>query len=185
MTTRREFIQVSALAGLAGTGWMPGAYSADVSGMRVGYHRSHRIIYDTRFAGSTAFGREARASGFEVRPVDGDVTRLWVGDLASLWKTELAAIAGMTAADVLFCLEQFARDADLRIVHRTVHPETGAPGVLTPAATTPLPADPREQVLAVSRCKLASPAQTATCLPPMQEGDHEPLITWVIGSRVG
>jgi hypothetical protein len=184
MTTRREFIQVSALAGLAGTGWMPAAHSADVSGKHVRYHRPYRVVYDTRFAGSTAFGREAFASGFAARPVDGDVTRLWIDELAPRWKKEPAAIAGMTAADVLFCLEQFARDAGLRVVHRTVHSGAAAQGVLTRAHATPLP-DPREQVLAVSRCRLASPAQTATCLPPVRPDDHEPLITWVIGPRVG
>ena len=48
----------------------------------------------------------------------GDITRFWHTDLSRQWQKSPDAIAGVTGEDILFCLEQLARDHRMRVLLR-------------------------------------------------------------------
>lgn len=48
----------------------------------------------------------------------GDITRFWHNELSGQWRKSPDAIAGVTGEDILFCLEQLARDNHLRVLWR-------------------------------------------------------------------
>jgi hypothetical protein len=83
----------------------------------------YKVIYDERFAASVEFGREARARGFAVHAIRGDMTELWYYDLDPKWKQEPAAIAGLTAQGPLFCLERLSWDHGMRVTVREPRPD--------------------------------------------------------------
>lgn len=118
MTTRRHLLQ----AGLAASA-LPIAARAGIA--HTAPHDAavplYKVLYDTRFAASAAFGKRAGARGFAVHGIAGDVTRVWYDDLFFRWRREPAAIAGLTAHGALFCLERLAWDHGLRVVYRGEH----------------------------------------------------------------
>jgi hypothetical protein len=106
-----------------------------------------RLIHDTRQDASLVHARRLglRLLGEQaqleplLRAVHGDVTRFWYDELQPAWRKELpkelqnerqmqwqrerqrqqrVAVAGTTSHDVLFCLEQLARDHQLRVLWR-------------------------------------------------------------------
>jgi hypothetical protein len=81
----------------------------------------YKVLFDRRFAAARAFGRDAQWRGQSVHAFDGDITQVWYHDLYPRWQQGRAAIAGLTAHGALFCLEHLARDARMRVVHRTEH----------------------------------------------------------------
>lgn len=56
-------------------------------------------------------------------PVNGDVSRFCRERLLPAWEKDRWAVAGVTGPDVLFCMEQLARDQQLRVRHREVIPQ--------------------------------------------------------------
>jgi hypothetical protein len=80
-----------------------------------------RVVYEGSAAAGRAFGREAARLGGAVREIRGDMTRVWYEEIAPRWRHEGAAIAGLTAAGALFCFEQLAWDAGMRVVYRAQH----------------------------------------------------------------
>ena len=80
-----------------------------------------RIIYEGSAASGRAFGREASRLGGAVREIRGDMTQVWYEEIAPRWRHEGAAIGGLTAAGALFCFEQLAWDAGMRVVYRAQH----------------------------------------------------------------
>lgn len=184
MATRREFIRVSAAAGLAGLA-AAGRAATAMSG-----YDFYRIVYDTRFADSRAFGTEASRLGQRIVAVGGDTTRLWRDHLSPVWRRAPRAIAGMTAPDALFCIEQVAYDAGLRAVLRIDHRRTGraaahsVEGELdmtifdTAAAGYPVGA-----ARAIDEHAFGSVALGQTCLEELRAGERDRLITWVFAPR--
>jgi hypothetical protein len=84
-----------------------------------------QAVFDSRHPGSSAFGTAAARAGCRAVAFPGDVTAMWREALLPLWAAG-GAIAGMTTAAGLFCLEQMAKDywmgVVLRIEHRCPHP---------------------------------------------------------------
>jgi hypothetical protein len=80
-----------------------------------------KVLFDSRFASSRAFGAAAERTGQAAVALRGDVTALWVHHLRPQWAAGGGAIAGMTTASSLFCLEQLAKDHWLRVVVRVEH----------------------------------------------------------------
>lgn len=80
----------------------------------------HWVISDQRFEPSRRYGAQAVSSGARHLPIDGDVTALWE-KLNREWRTTPAVIAGMTARQPLFCIEQLAHDHGMRVVLRVEH----------------------------------------------------------------
>ncbi len=95
------------------------------------------ILFDSRFASSRAFGAAARSAGRETTALQGDVTGVWRHHLRPHWAGG-RAIAGMTTASSLFCLEQLAKDHWMRVVVRVEH-RGSPPGTLTHRVTAAQP----------------------------------------------
>jgi len=81
----------------------------------------HKAVFDERFPSSVAFARAWHRLGAPVHGIRGDVTSLWYDDLYHAWKRGPFALAGMTTAESLFCLETLARDAGHCVTSRQPH----------------------------------------------------------------
>jgi len=90
------------------------------SGPRI---RLYKFIYDSRFQAARAFAiaAERAPSTAGTAAIAGDVTSLWSRDLLPRWSAGAGAIAGMTTARTLFCLEQLAKDHWMRVVVLAEH----------------------------------------------------------------
>jgi hypothetical protein len=121
---RRHFCVSSAAAVIAGAAadWACGlgqtAAPAGLPSVRV-----HQFVYDRRYPAARAFGVAAlqTPSMSGAVAIEGDITALWLRDLRPLWIAGAAAIAGMTTARSLFCLEQLAGEHWRRVVIRAEH----------------------------------------------------------------
>jgi hypothetical protein len=84
--------------------------------------RFYKAIYDRRYSASNAFAEWMQRQGVPTRSLDqGDVTGVWFNDLALRWRRSPAAIAGMTAPEALFCLQELARDHGMRVTFSADH----------------------------------------------------------------
>jgi hypothetical protein len=126
---RREFCLTSAAAAISGAAigvaglaaarqLDPGTLGTSSSSIQ-----PYKFIYDRRYPIGRAFGAAAEHAGAAAGVVDigGDITELWSRDLRRRWSAGGGAIAGMTTARTLFCLEQLARDHWMRVVIRAEH----------------------------------------------------------------
>jgi hypothetical protein len=86
----------------------------------------YKFIYDRRFSAGRAFGAAAKRgrSSAATVGIDGDITALWALDLQPRWLAGDGAIAGVTTARTLFCLEQLAHDHRMRVLSRAEQPIT-------------------------------------------------------------
>lgn len=128
MVSRRTILQgavaATSLPILAGVAW--GARPAATAPATALDHPSlYKVLFDQRFAAARAFGRDAQWRGMSAQGFTGDITDIWYHDLHPRWLRGRAAIAGLTGHGVLFCLEHLARDARMRVVHRTEHQYPG------------------------------------------------------------
>jgi hypothetical protein len=141
MTSRREFLKVGLTASalpIAARAELPFAVASQP------VVPLYKVLYDTRFTASVAFGQRAGARGLAVHAIDGDITRIWYDDLYHRWREGAVAIAGLTARGALFCLERLAWDQRLRVVFRGEHTVAGThlahvfegPASLVPTAAT-------------------------------------------------
>lgn len=83
--------------------------------------RPYKLLFDNRFAAARLLGAEAARRGLAATAFDGDVTPLWLHDLGPRWAADRAPVAGITTPQALFCLEQLARDAWMRVTVRAEH----------------------------------------------------------------
>jgi hypothetical protein len=83
----------------------------------------YKYVYDRRFSAGRDFGAAAErlSSTVGTIAIDGDITALWYRDLRLRWLAGGGAIAGMTTARTLFCLEHLAGDYRMRVVTRAEH----------------------------------------------------------------
>jgi len=122
MTNRRVFLQMA-----VATSALPAAIRFAVPDARAsstgehGHERLYKAVFDERFPSSVEFARQVDQFGIPVHGIQGDVTSLWYRDLSILWRTTPTAIAGLTTAWPLLCLELMARDHGLRVVFRAEH----------------------------------------------------------------
>ncbi len=128
MVSRRTILQgaiaATSLPLVAGVAWAPSRSPAAATAA-LDHPSLYKILFDERFAAAKAFAREAQWRGQPVQGFDGDITNVWYHDLQPRWQKERAAVAGLTAHGTLFCLEHLARDARMRVIHRTEHPHPG------------------------------------------------------------
>jgi len=125
MTTRREFLQ----AGVAACA-VPVALSARTAAatalpgknpLESGQMRFHLVVFDERFSEGVLFARHFERLGIAVRPIRGDMTRVWLDEIEPCWSRRPVSIAGLTAHGPLFCLERLAWDYGMRVVFRDEH----------------------------------------------------------------
>jgi hypothetical protein len=117
MTNRREILQAAAVSALisGATGFVDIARAS----ARTPFHF---VLVDERHAAARSLrarlsGRGATALAIQ----DGDITQIWLNDIAPVWKHQPVPIAGLTERPALFCLEQFALACGLRVVFHGEH----------------------------------------------------------------
>ena len=119
MIGRRSFLQLgpAALASTLVLDWnraLGAVFPDRASKIRLG-------IVDQRIAVSNAFGNALVAQGVGTTDVGNDVARLWYDNLRADLRECRAPLAGLTDRSTLFCLEELARDVDMRVVVRVDH----------------------------------------------------------------
>ena len=80
-----------------------------------------QAVFDERFEECRAFDAKLRGAGVLTSAIRGDVARLWYGDLRVQLRKKRVPIAGLTERMALFCLEELARDVDIRVIFRMDH----------------------------------------------------------------
>jgi hypothetical protein len=132
---RRHFCIASAAA-VACLGADPGVSAAErPPGPAIALDQ---VLFDSRHPASSAFGTAAARAGWRAVAFPGDVTAMWRQTLLPLWAAGGGAIAGMTTAVGLFCLEQLAKDYWMRVVLHIEH-RRPLPGMLVHRVTAAEP----------------------------------------------
>lgn len=129
--TRREFIAIGATAltaaGVAGT-----AFATTFSTSEQQLVLPFKVIFDERFAESRLFAQQAANTGVMTAGIRGDVSALWFSELRPRLNKGAVAIAGMTTASSLFCLEQLASNYWMKVQARTEHPQALVAWIIAP-----------------------------------------------------
>lgn len=76
------------------------------------------VIVDRALSEASAFATEAIAAGHDPRLFDRDVAALWMNEIEPRLRLGPVAIAGLTGAATLFCLDFLARDYGAHVVQR-------------------------------------------------------------------
>ena len=118
MVNRRHFVASSAaLAALAAVPFArsraAGQRAAQVPG------GAQLVIVDRTLPAAAAFAAEAIAAGHDTRLFDRDVGALWMNAIEPRLRLGPVAIAGLTGAATLFCLDFLARDYGAHVVQRS------------------------------------------------------------------
>ena len=106
-----------AAASVAGvlTGISGHAKAADRAGIAgTGY----RAVFQPHHEASVAFARTLKDRCISVSEVSGDLGQLWYGELRGQLRRNKTPVAGLTDRATLFCLEELARDVDMRVRFR-------------------------------------------------------------------
>lgn len=121
-TTRRVFLH-GVSAGLALIGPISPGWAAGLAALSddTGTLPFHTVVHEPAIATSVVFGVAAADRGWRTSATDGDITELWMRDLATVWEENPVPVAGLTSYAPLFCLERFGWDHDLRVVFRAEH----------------------------------------------------------------
>jgi hypothetical protein len=157
---RREFCltSVAALSGAAvGVACLPAAAAPSIS--------LYKLVYDRRYPAGRAFGAAAEhaRSTAGIVAIDGDITAFWSQDLRLQWSAGGGAIAGLTTARTLFCLEQLAKEHWRRAVLRVEHAMSEEQGTVH-RLTAPEPMIARmHPVLLAKDWPVKLPAALTTC----------------------
>ncbi len=143
----------------------------------------YKFIYDRRFSAGRAFGAAAEyvRSTAGTKPVGGDITALWSLDLRPQWSAGGGAIAGMTTARTLFCLEQLAKDHWMRVVVRAEHAISRGHDAAH-RVTAPEPMMPRMNSALASEYW---PAKMPAALTMWEDAVRAPQMTRVVGTPWG
>ena len=135
MVNRRDFVAGS--AALAAVGTLPFARSL-AAGAQAVPAGAQLVIVDGVLPDAPAFAAQSVAAGYDTRLFDRDVGALWMNEIEPRLRAGPVAIAGLTGAATLFCLDVLARDYGAHIVERNAvsdgvswtiatHPERRAP----------------------------------------------------------
>lgn len=117
MTNRREFLAAATAASAAPIA----AKAAWAEAQSAEGGTLHAVVVDGRFAAARTFGERMARTGASVREIERDVTPLWQNELRTVWAKTPVAVAGLTAAPALFCLERLAWDHRMRVVFHAEH----------------------------------------------------------------
>src|SRR5579862_6769221 len=81
----------------------------------------HRAVFDERFSACRGFAAVLQSAGVFTSAIRGDVAQLWYDDLRVHLRENRLPVAGLTDRAALFCLEELARDVNMRVVFRVDH----------------------------------------------------------------
>jgi TAT (twin-arginine translocation) pathway signal sequence len=119
MVNRRNVLKIGA-ATVAGA-----LVKVPVSGRNESLTRTHfgfhRAVFDERFAECRGFAAELYTAGVFTSGIQGDISRLWYEDLRVHLRANRLPVVGLTNRAALFCLEELARDVDMRVIFRADH----------------------------------------------------------------
>jgi DNA-binding transcriptional LysR family regulator len=136
-----------------------------------------QVLFDSRHPGSRAFGTAAARAGWGAVAFPGDVTAMWRQILLPLWAAGGGAIAGMTTAAGLFCLEELAKGHWMRVVLRLEHRHP-LPGMLVHRVTAAEPMLGR--ACAALSCAPDWPARSFDLLRDCVRSKNQPRISRVV-----
>jgi hypothetical protein len=78
-------------------------------------------IINPMFEQSLAFASIVKSHGIPVTQVTGNIGPRWYGELRARVRAARMPLAGLTDRATLFCLEELARDVDMKVVARIDH----------------------------------------------------------------
>jgi len=81
----------------------------------------HAAVFVRRFRQGAAFAEEMQRRNVAIFSAGNDIAQLWYSDLAGGLNPHNAPIAGLTDRVTLFCLEELARSAGMRVLYRVDH----------------------------------------------------------------
>jgi hypothetical protein len=117
MVNRRNFVAGSAaLAALTAVPLARSRAASPRSEQVMG--AAQLVIVDRALPEASAFAAEAIAAGHDTRLFDRDVGALWMNEIEPRLRLGPVAIAGLTGAATLFCLDFLARDYGAHVVQR-------------------------------------------------------------------
>ena len=118
MTNRREFMHGVSLAAVPLVTGLP-CVAVTLAPATPAFHA---VLIDDRYAAASVFGARLAARGETLRVVPGgNLTYLWLNEIAPAWRRAPVPVAGLTRPAVLFCLEQLAWAQGLRVVFHAEH----------------------------------------------------------------
>jgi hypothetical protein len=119
MIRRREFLQIApaAVTTVLAAQWSRALESVAPAGQAV----FGTGIVNPRIEQSVAFGAVLKSHGIRITELTGDVGQLWYGELRAQLRASRKPLGGLTHRATLFCLEELARDVDMKVVARIDH----------------------------------------------------------------
>jgi hypothetical protein len=147
-------------------------------------------VFDSRFPQSLVFAERAKSLGVRPFGFAGEMSSLWFDQLLPRLQASPAPFVGLTSTGALFCFEQLAWDAGMRVRFRIDHRE-GANAVQH-FASAQLPTALRAELMDADRsfggraadvvlgCKAAWGDCTHGILPQTDVLGSQALVTWVI-----
>jgi len=121
MTDRREFLQATAFIGLSAIAGATRSVNAARTSAPLRTDL-HALLVDECHAECQSVGAALETTGLALHAIrDGDITVVWLRDVAPLWRDRRAAIGGLTTRATLFCLEQLAVTHGLRVLFHGEH----------------------------------------------------------------
>ena len=85
------------------------------------------VVMDHGLAQAAAFAADAEASGYRALGFVSDVAASWMNEIEPRLRAGPVAIAGLTSAATLFCIELLARDYGAHPLRRIEHPRGSVP----------------------------------------------------------
>lgn len=147
-------------------------------------------IFDSRFPQSLAFAERAASLGIRPYGFAGEISTLWFDRLLPALRTSATPIVGLTSTGALFCFEQLAWDAGMRVRFRIDHRERGPSVQHFASAGLPLALRAKLKDADCSfggraadvalGCKAAWGDCTHAIVPPADAFGSQALVTWVI-----
>ncbi|MBW8840615.1 MAG: hypothetical protein JF608_02185 [Sphingomonadales bacterium] len=116
MATRRAF-----LSGATVSSVMLAVPAARATSAPPAPARPMRAVIDHSLLPGHIFAERARTYGAAIDWFTGDVSTLWLTELAPMLRNRAEPIVGLTRAGALFCLERWAWDLRMRVVMRIDH----------------------------------------------------------------
>ncbi len=191
MVDRRSVLKFGA-AGMAGAlvgvpGPLLGAPQSDSTGLL------RSAVFSNRFSEAVAFADELNRRNVATFSVGGDIASLWYRDLEGGLNQSSGPIAGLTDRATLFCLEELARSARMKVLYRVdhlidrhgsvEHSAVGPASVLEAARRlAPKSGFGREMAVLASQFEFSEPRHTAALkrTGPFSPANKIALVSWVI-----
>ncbi len=153
----------------------------------------HGAVFAPRYRQAVAFAEELQRRQVITFRTGNDIAKVWYSDLQGGLNHHCAPIAGLTDRVTLFCLEELARSAGMRVLYRVDHVidergnvEHTAAGPASIVEATrklrPTSGFGREMAVLATRFEVREPTDTAALkrTGPFSPGNKVALVSWMI-----